>query len=163
MAQIAPTSGAVRAVVPEDAVYDQNADQGGGGGGGNGRANKSLSALMKAVDSIKVEDQHDLYEVLEAIRQLGTYAAVQAGCLAHEVDAGARAMAKAESTLGIVGLNIRVRIRSVTKDIEGCANGFMQASAGAVKARHKMEALLDEIEGSQKPKQTGGFTIKVNR
>ena len=160
MAQIPASTGSVRAVVPEDAVYDQNADQSGGGGG---RANKTLSSLLKAVDNIQVHNQHDLYEVLEAIRQLGTYAAVQAGCLAHEVDAGARAMAKAESTLGIVGLGIRARIRSVVKDIEGCANGFMQSAGSAVKARHKMEAILDEINGAQKPKQAKGFTIQVDR
>jgi hypothetical protein len=149
-----PTSVADQRRFPEPGQPQDAAPQGGGG-------NRTLTQLMKAIDSVQVHNQHDLYEVLEAFRQLGSYVAVQAGCISSEIDHGARAMAKAESTLGVVGLGVRGRLRRVVRRVDSIANHFMSAAGDAIAARHEMEALLDEIHGAKKPKQAKGFTIDM--
>ena len=151
-----PTAPAGARIAPPRTPTPQDAQP---GGASDAPGNKTLSGLLKAIDGVQVHNQHDFYEVMEAIRQLSAYVAVQAGCISSEIEHGAKAMAKAESTLGVVGLSVRTRLRRVTKKTDSIANHFMTAAGEAVAARHEMEALLDEINGAQKPKQSKSFTI----
>lgn len=129
-------------------------------GGSATPANQTLAGMMKSLDSIAIHNQHDLHQVLEALRKVVNYLSVQALCAANEVEAGAKEMAKAEATLGIVGLGVRVEMRRVTKAMEGGANHLMQASTDFVKAWHAMERFLDDINGAQKPAKPKSFTIE---
>lgn len=161
MAQLLDGEHSTRIAPPRQMPQDARPGQGPAPEGGSGApANQTLSTLLKAIDSVQIHNQHDLHEVLEALRKLSNYVAVQAMCAAHEVEAGAKEMARAEATLGIVGLGVRAEMRRVTRAMEGGANHFMAASADFVKAWHAMEKFLDDINGAQKPQKARSFTIE---
>lgn len=126
------------------------------------RGNQKLSALLNAIDSVELHDQHDVHDFLEGLRRLGHYVSVQAHLGGAELEAGAKQQAKDEATLGIVGFNMRSRIRSVTKPIDSCANHFAAGAADAVKAWHAMEKLLDELHPKSQVKKPRGFAFDLS-
>lgn len=132
------------------------------GYGEGSRTNKNLQALLAAIDNVEIRDQHDLNEFLEGLRKLLHYVAVQGQLAAGEIEAGAKEQAKTQATLGIVGFDIRRRIRRVTKLIESSANHCAQGAADAVKAWHAMERLLDELQPDTKAVRPRGFAINLD-
>jgi hypothetical protein len=126
------------------------------------RSGGMLTRLTAALEQVEIHDQHDLHEFLEALRMLCHYLAVQVALASGEINAGAREMAKQQATMGMVGMGMRSRIRSVTKKIDAAADHLGDAAADAVGAWRAMEALLAELEPKTKVKRPKGFSINMN-
>lgn len=150
---VAPAAGRVH-------VDDPHAAHNGGGGGGG----SAIARALRTLEDVEIHDQHSLKEFCDAVREVNHRVAYQVHLAALQVDAGARAMARDQATLNIVGPGIRSRIKAVTRALEGSSGHSAQGAADAVRATVAMERLLDELHNKPKTavRKPRGFTISMD-
>lgn len=121
-----------------------------------------LDVLLRALETVQLDNQYDLHEFLDALRALGHRLAVETKMGAHELEAGLKAQAKADATLGIPGFDARRAIRSVARQINAAADHFASAAGAAAAGWNAFEKEFDQAL-SRKPKagKTKGFKIDM--
>lgn len=132
--------------------------------GGASTGSNRLDALVKALESVQLSDQHDLHAALEAFRALGHRLAVEGMMMAGELEAGVKATAKANSAVGVVGFSATRKIRRTLKAFRAMADHFASAGGSAVAAWTAFEKDFEEdlTPTKTKPKSRRGFSINPN-
>jgi hypothetical protein len=129
--------------------------------GRSGSGSKSLDALVKALETVQISDQHDLHEALEAFRMLGHRLAMEALLMGSELEAGVKQAAKNDSALGVVGFSAHRKIKRTMRAFRTMADGFASAGASAVTAWRAFEKdFADDLAPAKtKPAARKGFRI----
>jgi hypothetical protein len=128
---------------------------------GRGTGSQRLDVLVKNLETVQLSDQHDLHQACEAFRMLGHRLAMEAMMMSGELEEGAKAMAKSNSLLGIVGPSARLKIRRTVKAFRNMADSFAAAGGSASSAWHVFNKdFADDLSITKtKPAQRRGFTI----
>lgn len=121
-----------------------------GNGSGGGRRATSIQKSLAAWQSGELSDQHDLHDFLEAGRSLCRELSVYAELAAGELEAGAKEMMRGTGHRGLFGLDIRMKVRRVTKKLSAVADDLAAASAGCVSTWKAFEKEFEEeLNGSK--------------
>jgi len=125
-----PGTNTTRGTIPRDAA-DANArgltGQGHPAGGSSG--SQSIDQMVKALDQIELTDQHTLHQFLQAGRALAHKIAVETSMASGELSAGGKEMAKGTGNPFLMGLDVRLSMRRVTKRVDAAADHMAQAAA----------------------------------
>lgn len=120
-----------------------------------------LDALVKALDDVELTDQHSLNAFCEALRKLCSRLAVETAIGTGQLEAGAKAMAKGNGNPFLMGIDVRFKMRKVTKALGSASDHLGDAAASAVSAWTIFEAEFAEIldKSARKTQAAKGFTI----
>lgn len=129
--QSGPGTNTTRGTIPRDAA-DANAR--GLTGQGHPASNVSsgsqtIDQMVKALDQIELTDQHTLHAFLQAGRALAHKIAVETSMAAGELTAGGKEMAKGSGNPLLMGIDVRLKLRRVTKRLDAAAEHMAQAAA----------------------------------
>lgn len=132
--------------------------------GRQGTGSNRLDALVKALEDVTLEDQHDLHRALEAFRMLGHRLAMEAMVMGAELEAGINQAAKNDSVIGVVGFSARRKIKRTLRAFRTMAEGFASAGASAVTAWGAFEKDFAEdlAPAKTKPSARKGFRVNPN-
>lgn len=135
----------------------------GAGPGIPGMRGKDPAALVRILAEGSLTDQHDLYQWLQAGRQLAHDLALFTSAGAGELEAGAKEMLRGSGKTGLFGLDILLRIKRITRKLNGASDHFAEAAAayvGTWKAfEHEFQELLEQAQ--TKPKKARHFQIDL--
>jgi hypothetical protein len=120
-----------------------------------------IDALVRALDDVELTDQHSLHAFCEALRKLSHKLAVETAIASGQLSAGAKAMAKGSGNPFLMGLDVKVKIRRVTKSLESASDHLGDASSAAVLAWSTFEAEFEEVlsKSSRQPATPRSFHI----
>lgn len=123
-----------------------------------------MSQLLAALDTVQVNDQHDLYALLEAFQMIGHRLAVEAMMAGTTLEEGAKAAARQRSEFGMVGFDVRRKIKRTVKGFTTMANAFATAAGSAQAVWKTFEKDFgDELAPTKTPKRAPkGFSITPN-
>jgi len=132
--------------------------------GRTGTGSDRIDALVRALDDIQIEDQHDLHAILEAFRKLGHRLAMESMLTGSELEAGLKQAARGGSVFGTVGFGTHRKIRRTLKALRTMADGFAGASASAVVAWRAFEKdFAEDLAPTRtRPAPRKGFRINPN-
>jgi uncharacterized phage infection (PIP) family protein YhgE len=121
-----------------------------------------LDALVRALDDVELSDQHSLNAFCEALRKLASRLAVETAIGSGQLTAGAKVMAKGTGNPLLMGLDVRLKMRKVTKALDSASDHLGDAAAQAVTAWSVFEAEFEEAlnKSARKAATPRGFTIK---
>lgn len=124
-------SNTTRGTVPKDAAdANRRGLTGQGHPAGNvSSGSGSIDQMVKALDQIELTDQHTLHAFLQAGRALAHKIAVETSMAAGELTAGGKEMAKGSGHMLLMGIDVRLKLRRVTKRLEAAAEHMAQAAA----------------------------------
>jgi hypothetical protein len=128
---------------------------------GRGTGSQRLDVLVKSLETIQLSDQHDLHQLCEAFRQLSHRLAVEAMMASGELEAGAKAMAKAHSAFGVVGFSATRKIKRTVKALRSMADSYAAAGGSAAAAWNHFQRDFEEdlTITRTKPAARRGFSI----
>ena len=126
-----PGSNTTRGTIPKDAADAQARGLTGQGhpAGSVSSGSGSIDQMVKALDQIELTDQHTLHAFLQAGRALAHKIAVETSMAAGELTAGGKEMAKGSGNVLLMGIDVRMKLRRVTKRIDAAADHMGQAAA----------------------------------
>jgi hypothetical protein len=132
-----------RGTIPKDAA---DADARGLTGQGHpASGSQSIDRMVKALDQIELTDQHTLHAFLQAGRALAHKIAVETSMASGELTAGGKEMAKGSGNPLLMGIDVRMKIRRVTKQMDAAAEHMAQAAAAYTATWTVFEREFEEI------------------
>lgn len=148
----------------------QTGQQGGGrflpnqGESSSGRASAgdSLTRAVQALMSIQIHDHRDLFEFLNAVREVGHTLAIYTRMGAEELDAQMKAAERSRSAVNVLGPNARMRIRQTVREIDKAGDSMADAAKHAAAGwRMFLRNFADDLSRSKNPTPTShrGFQI----
>lgn len=126
-----PGTNTTRGTIPRDAADAEARGLTGQGhpAGGASSGSKTIDQMVKSLDQIELTDQHTLHQFLQAGRALAHKIAVETSMASEELAAGGKEMAKGSGNPFLMGLDVRLSMRRVTKRLEAAADHMAQAAA----------------------------------
>jgi hypothetical protein len=142
-----PGTNTTRGTIPKDAADAQARGLTGQGhpAGGGSSGSQSIDQMIKALDQIELTDQHTLHAFLQAVRALAHKVAVETSMAAGELTAGGKEMAKGSGNPLLMGIDVRMKIRRVTRQMDAAAEHMAQAAAASTAAWTVFEREFEEI------------------
>lgn len=142
-----PGMNTTRGTIPKDAADAQARGLTGQGHptGGASTGSGSIDQAVKALDQIELTDQHTLHAFLQAGRALAHKIAVETSMAAGELTAGGKEMAKGSGNPLLMGIDVRLKLRKVTKRMEAAAEHQAQAAAEYTAAWVTFEREFGEV------------------
>lgn len=124
-----PGMNTTRGTIPRDAA-DANARglTGQGHPASASTGSGSIDQMVKSLDQIELTDQHTLHAFLQAGRALAHKIAVETSMAAGELTAGGKEMARGSGNPLLMGIDVRMKLRRVTKRMEAAAEHMAQAA-----------------------------------
>jgi hypothetical protein len=128
---------------------------------GASTGSQRIDALVKALEDVELTDQHSLNAFCEALRKLSGRLAVETAIGSGQLTAGAKAMAKGSGNAFLMGLDVKLKMRRVTRALDACADHLGSAAASAVTAWTTFEAEFEEVlnKSTRKPSTPKSFHI----
>lgn len=122
---------------------------------------QKMDALVKALEDVELTDQHSLNAFCEALRKLSGRLAVETAIGSGQLTAGAKAMAKGSGNPFLMGLDVKLKMRRVTRALDACADHLGSAAAAAVTAWTTFETEFEEVlnKSARKPSTPKSFHI----
>jgi hypothetical protein len=129
---------------------------------GRASAGDSLTRAVQALMSIQIHDQHDLFEFLNAAREVGHTLAIYVRMGAEELSAQMKAAERSKSAVSVLGPGAWARIRQVVRETDKSGDSFADAAKHAATAWKMFQRnFADDLSRAQTPARTShrGFQI----